>query len=145
MAYHYNYEGALVGSIIGMMVAFLANEIRAKFDWAMPNCVIKSRLARAAKWLWFENIKKQYHCLMCKNTDFRVLDFHHRDPATKFNRISDMINNSSKSKILTEIQKCDCLCANCHRILHHEEKQNLPVGQRNIGHKKNLSSVQLDV
>jgi len=32
MAYHYNYEGALIGSIIGMMVAFLANEIRAKFD-----------------------------------------------------------------------------------------------------------------
>jgi glucose-6-phosphate-specific signal transduction histidine kinase len=32
MAYHYNYEGALIGSIIGTMVAFLANEIRAKFD-----------------------------------------------------------------------------------------------------------------
>jgi glucose-6-phosphate-specific signal transduction histidine kinase len=32
MAYHFNYEGALIGSIIGMMVAFLANEIRAKFD-----------------------------------------------------------------------------------------------------------------
>lgn len=32
IAYHYNYEGALVGSIIGMMLAFLANEIRAKFD-----------------------------------------------------------------------------------------------------------------
>jgi hypothetical protein len=32
MAYHYNYEGALVGSIVGMLLAFLANEIRAKFD-----------------------------------------------------------------------------------------------------------------
>jgi len=32
MAYHFNYEGALIGSIIGMIVAFLANEIRAKFD-----------------------------------------------------------------------------------------------------------------
>jgi putative effector of murein hydrolase LrgA (UPF0299 family) len=32
IAYHYNYEGALVGSIVGMMIAFLANEIRAKFD-----------------------------------------------------------------------------------------------------------------
>jgi hypothetical protein len=111
----------------------------------MPSCVIQSRLYRAAKWLWFENIKKQYHCIMCKNTDFRVLDFHHRDPYTKVNRVSDMINNCSKSKILTEIQKCDCLCANCHRILHYEEKQNLPVGQRNIGHKKNLSNLQLDV
>lgn len=32
MAYHYNYEGALVGSIIGMVIAFLAIEIRAKFE-----------------------------------------------------------------------------------------------------------------
>jgi hypothetical protein len=30
--YHLNYEGATVGSIIGMFVAMLTNEIRAKFD-----------------------------------------------------------------------------------------------------------------
>ena len=77
--------------------------------------------------------------------DFRVLDFHHRDPATKINRIADMIDRCSKAKILAEIQKCDCLCANCHRILHHEEKQNLPVGQKNIGNKKNLPTLQLDI
>ena len=108
-------------------------------------CIIKSRLERAKKWLWFENIKKQYHCLICKTKDFRVLDFHHRDPATKINRIADMIDRCSKAKILAEIQKCDCLCANCHRILHHEEKQNLPVGQKNIGNKKNLPTLQLDI
>lgn len=31
-AYHTNYEGAVVGSVIGMLVAFIATEIRAKFD-----------------------------------------------------------------------------------------------------------------
>jgi hypothetical protein len=30
--YNKNYEGAVIGSIIGMIVAFLATEIRAKFD-----------------------------------------------------------------------------------------------------------------
>jgi hypothetical protein len=30
--YHWNYEGATVGSIIGMFVALLTSEIRAKFD-----------------------------------------------------------------------------------------------------------------
>ena len=30
--YHKNYEGAVIGSIAGMLVAFLATEIRAKFD-----------------------------------------------------------------------------------------------------------------
>jgi glucose-6-phosphate-specific signal transduction histidine kinase len=32
LSYHYNYEGAIVGSVIGMLIAFLANEIRAKFE-----------------------------------------------------------------------------------------------------------------
>ena len=106
--------------------------------------VIKDRLQREARWLWFENIKKQYHCIMCKITDFRVLDFHHRDPQTKVERISHMIDRASKQKILNEIKKCDCLCSNCHRILHYEEKKKLPVGQRNTG-KKNLPSVKLDI
>jgi hypothetical protein len=30
----------------------------------------------------------------------------------------------SKSKILKEIEKCEILCANYHRMLHHEEKIN---------------------
>jgi uncharacterized membrane protein YdjX (TVP38/TMEM64 family) len=31
-AYHVNYEGCVVGSLVGMIVGFLASEIRAKFD-----------------------------------------------------------------------------------------------------------------
>ena len=110
-------------------------------------CIIKNRLQRAKKWFWYETIKKQYHCIVCKTKDFRVLDFHHRDPSTKINSISNMIDRCSKAKILAEIPKCDCLCANCHRILHYEEKHNLPVGQKNIGQgsKKNLNTLQLDV
>lgn len=30
--YYKNFEGAVAGSIVGMIVAFLATEIRAKFD-----------------------------------------------------------------------------------------------------------------
>ena len=30
--YYKNFEGAVIGSIVGMIVAFLATEIRAKFD-----------------------------------------------------------------------------------------------------------------
>jgi len=30
--YYKNFEGAVIGSIVGMVVAFLATEIRAKFD-----------------------------------------------------------------------------------------------------------------
>ena len=30
--FHKNYEGAMMGSIVGVLCAFLATEIRAKFD-----------------------------------------------------------------------------------------------------------------
>ena len=32
LVYNKNFEGAVIGSIIGMIVGFLATEIRAKFD-----------------------------------------------------------------------------------------------------------------
>ena len=110
-------------------------------------CVTVTRLRREARRLWYENLKKQYHCIICKTKDFRVLEFHHKDPGTKIGGVGNMIGKYGKIKILEEIQKCDCLCSNCHKILHYEEKQNLPVGQKNIGHgsRKKLNNIQLDI
>jgi hypothetical protein len=110
-------------------------------------CVTVTRLRRETRRLWYESVKKQYHCIICKTKDFRVLEFHHRDPATKIGNVGQMITAYPKIKVLEEIQKCDCLCSNCHKILHYEEKQKLPLGKKNIGQgiKKNLNNIQLDV
>jgi uncharacterized membrane protein len=32
LVFHKNYEGAVIGSVVGVLCAFLATEIRAKFD-----------------------------------------------------------------------------------------------------------------
>lgn len=47
-----------------------------------------------------------------------VMDFDHRDKKLKLASVSKMISYhmSSKEKILKEIEKCDLVCANCHRI-----------------------------
>lgn len=47
-----------------------------------------------------------------------VMDFDHRDRKAKIAGINQMINvhSYSKKKILEEIDKCDLVCANCHRI-----------------------------
>lgn len=58
-------------------------------------------------------------CLHCGNDDHRVIEFHHRDPSKKEGAISAMLSHSWP-KIKREIDKCDALCANCHRILHYE-------------------------
>lgn len=69
---------------------------------------------------WFLEFKKTLKCKLCGNTHPACLDFHHRNPNDKEKTVSQMVNTLSKKKLLEEINKCDVLCANCHRIFHFE-------------------------
>ena len=62
-------------------------------------------------------------CIDCghKSKHYCVYDFHHRDPATKKFAVSTMLTKTGagiSQAILDEVEKCDLLCANCHRIRH---------------------------
>lgn len=48
---------------------------------------------------------------------YDALDFHHTDPAIKDGLVSRLLNTSWE-RILPEINKCELLCANCHREIH---------------------------
>lgn len=73
---------------------------------------------------WFEGIKKGCKCSKCGTDDFRVLEFHHNGDK-EFNVSEGPRRGLSKKKIIEEIKKCETLCANCHRILHYEEKSRV--------------------
>lgn len=75
----------------------------------------------------FFEYRKTLRCLHCGNSDWRVIEFHHRDPSQKERAISDMMGWSWE-KIEKEIAKCDPLCANCHRILHYELREAARAG-----------------
>lgn len=46
-----------------------------------------------------------------------VMDFDHRKGEEKINNVARLVRDGwSKEKILLEIDKCDLICANCHRI-----------------------------
>jgi hypothetical protein len=67
--------------------------------------------------------KKAGACIRCGIADYRVLDFHHRDPSQKKIGLNlAWKQHVGKQVILDEIAKCDLICANCHRILHWEER-----------------------
>lgn len=72
---------------------------------------------------WFQEIKKDLKCEVCNEQRWWILEFHHKDPGSKEGNISEMIRNGGRKRILEEIKKCKVLCANCHRDLHHQEKQ----------------------
>jgi hypothetical protein len=59
-------------------------------------------------------------CVTCGETDPLVLEFDHIDQINKIDSISRMINDCrSLKEILAEIDKCQVLCANCHRRRTH--------------------------
>ena len=69
---------------------------------------------------WFREYKKTLKCKYCNENCWACLDFHHRDQATKDFEVTRVVNGGwSKKRILEEIDKCDIVCSNCHRKIHH--------------------------
>ncbi|MCI0393188.1 MAG: hypothetical protein MOB07_31050 [Acidobacteria bacterium] len=64
----------------------------------------------------------QHSCKRCGIDDERVLHFHHRNRKEKSFPLSAL--NLSIDRLKAEAKKCDVYCANCHIILHCEEKKN---------------------
>lgn len=58
-------------------------------------------------------------CVKCKELEQVCIDFHHVDPALKKYSVAAMVNTGFSIRLITEeIEKCVCLCSNCHRKLH---------------------------
>jgi hypothetical protein len=74
---------------------------------------------------WLDGIKSGLKCTSCGFNHPAALQFHHRDPAEKQFEIMVAVRRGwSKNRILSEIEKCDPLCANCHFILHWEKRRS---------------------
>ena len=66
-------------------------------------------------------IKTENGCCKCGyNAHPAALDFNHIDPKTKSGNIADKIMHWSMEKLLEEVDKCEVLCSNCHRIHSYE-------------------------
>lgn len=74
---------------------------------------------------WFLELRSDLCCEGCGENHPAVLDFHHTDPEQKDSSIAKAVytNGWSKTRILQEIEKCQVLCANCHRKFHWEERE----------------------
>lgn len=94
-----------------------------KEDWFSPEKYVeyeerqnKLRLKRQKERKEFiEQYKIEQGCCKCGyNNHPAALDFSHKNPSEKDFNIS-MGRFYSIKKLMEEIQKCDILCANCHR------------------------------
>lgn len=69
-------------------------------------------------------VKNKSRCAHCQENHIATLTFHHLDPSKKKFNISCMPNRGTGIiGIKAEMDKCIILCANCHKILHYNERQ----------------------
>jgi len=66
--------------------------------------------------------KATHPCIECGESDPVVLDFHHRDRTQKAFTVAHRAGRIGQATLLKEIEKCDILCANCHR--RHTSRNN---------------------
>jgi hypothetical protein len=79
---------------------------------------IESR-QNAKEYVW--NYLLTHPCISCGQSNPVVLEFHHRGGKDK--AVTEMVASGYPiSRIQAEIDKCDVLCANCHRILTAKER-----------------------
>ena len=90
---------------------------------------VKSRTLKRNKKQNYKNrryiafVKSLSECVDCGESNAVVLEFDHVRGVKKSN-VSDMANQSYSFKtIQEEIDKCEVRCANCHRIVTHERRQ----------------------
>ena len=76
------------------------------------------RLARELERRAYVDAAKDVPCMDCEGRfPPEAMDFDHRDPATKEFSVSSAAHHGiGWDRILAEIEKCDIVCANCHRV-----------------------------
>lgn len=68
------------------------------------------------------NYLATHFCETCGESDMRVLEFHHVR-GEKYKAVAYMVSGGySVERIQEEIDKCQILCANCHRKITVEER-----------------------
>ena len=73
----------------------------------------------AREYVWNYLLSHPY--IQCGESNPVVFEFHHREGKDK--AVSEMVAGGYPiHKIQAEINKCDVLCANCHRKLTHTER-----------------------
>lgn len=62
--------------------------------------------------------KAKEGCKICGEDDPCCIDFHHLDGKSKEATVALLCMRKSPKKIVKEINKCVCVCSNCHRKIH---------------------------
>ena len=90
---------------------------RAWYRRNRKRVVGKTSARRRLICLWLREYKSLKPCVDCGAVyPHYVMDLDHRDPETKVDHLSNMVRRKGLGAVKAEVEKCDLVCANCHRI-----------------------------
>lgn len=84
--------------------------------------VLEGKKKARAEW---QSFKATLACQKCGQNHPATLDFHHtvRDKSNR--KINQLTKVGAYAAARQELEKCMVLCANCHRIHHHDEAKRV--------------------
>lgn len=122
---------------------FECSPFQGRNNWNLTEVLSRSRTVGNEKYRrWQEKARRERKALLvaqcggeCRvcgyNRCVAALEFHHRDPTTKkFNLGKDNLLKAW-DVVLSEAEKCDLLCANCHRELEDNLLKGNFLGKAN--------------
>ena len=62
-------------------------------------------------------IKQELGCCLCDEDDPCCLDCHHL--GDKSDEVAYLVSKKTIKRLVVELNKCVCVCSNCHRKLHY--------------------------
>ncbi len=97
-------------------------------DWYNANR--QKRIEYSIKWraeshlfkrAFLDSLKMQLGCADCGyNEHSYAMDFDHCEGKKEYSLASNSMLDRNWEALLTELSKCDVLCANCHRVRTYE-------------------------
>jgi hypothetical protein len=80
---------------------------------------LKNKRFAESRRKWLIEYKKTLKCVRCGENHPATLTFHHKKGADKIFEIGNaIVLGVSLKRLITEIGKCEVLCANCHAKEH---------------------------
>lgn len=85
---------------------------------------------------YIDEYKQGKCCKECGETNVTVFEFHHKNAKTKEILISKAVRDWGLIRIKEELNKCQILCANCHRKLHCQDTPATTKNKKRIKNRK---------
>lgn len=116
----------------------------AKRRWYERNKVVyleRNQRRREERLQLVRNLKES-PCADCEQEyPFYVMEFDHREGEGKVDAIANLAANGSLKALFTELEKCDLVCANCHRARTYFRRQKVFLPDRSMAGHQTLDLV----